>query len=263
MSEGKCGGRVSGKVALVTGAARGLGYAIANLLVRQGCAVFVSDCDGDAVDAAAARMGAVGCFLHDVTLEQHWREISEAIMGEKGRFDILVNNAGIARLPGANDVEEVSVDAWRGVMEVNGLGTLLGCQSAIPAMKRSGGGSIVNLSSVAARMPSPTIAAYGFSKAGVSHLTRSVAQLGAPFGIRCNAVLPGMIATEMVIDLQAYHAGLTGAAGEKARDAFVSAIPMGEYQTAEDVAAGVLYLASDEARFVTGTELLIDGGMSL
>lgn len=256
-------GRVAGKVAFVTGAARGLGYAIAEMLIAEGATVFVSDLDGAGIAAAASRLGAVGEFLHDVAVEAHWRDAIAGILAVSGRLDILVNNAGIARLPGPSDVEHVTPAAWSRVVEVNGLGTLLGCQGAIPAMKSSGGGSIVNLSSVAARMPSPTIAAYGFSKAGVSHLTRSVAQLGAPFGIRCNAVLPGIIATAMISELQAYHLELAGPDAEKAREAFASAIPMAQYQTERDIAAGVLYLASDDARFVTGTELVIDGGMTL
>jgi 3(or 17)beta-hydroxysteroid dehydrogenase len=255
--------RVGGKVALVTGAARGLGRTIAELLVRQGATVFISDRDETAAAEACTAIAARGRFLHDVTDDARWREVVDEIVGQTGRLDILVNNAGIARMAGPSDIETVSPDDWRRVVEINGLGTLLGCQSAIPAMKAGGGGSIVNVSSVAALTPTPTIAAYGFSKAGVSHLTRSMAQLGAPYGIRCNAVLPGMIATAMIRELQDYHADLDGMEAEKARDAFASAIPMGEYQTPWDIAAGVLYLASDEARFVTGAELVIDGGMTL
>jgi 3(or 17)beta-hydroxysteroid dehydrogenase len=256
-------GRVADKIALVTGAARGIGLAAASLLIEEGATVFISDCDGHAVAESATTIGAARWFRHDVSIEAHWAEVMNSILSTCGRIDILVNNAGIARLLGASDVEHVMSDDWNRVVEVNGLGTLLGCQSAIRAMKSTGGGAIVNLSSIVAQMPSPTIAAYGFSKAGISHLTRSVAQLGAPVGIRCNAVLPGIVATAMIDELQAYHQEMAGADAAKARDAFASAIPMGAYQTERDIAAAILFLVSDEARFITGVDLPIDGGMTL
>jgi NAD(P)-dependent dehydrogenase (short-subunit alcohol dehydrogenase family) len=263
MGESGRRGRVAGKAAFVTGAARGLGYAIAEQLIEEGAVVFISDVNGDAVVEAGRLLGCAGSFTHDVSSDVDWRRSISASLEIAGRIDILVNNAGIARAPGPSDVEHVTPEAWSRVVAVNGLGVLLGCQHVLPGMKAASGGSIVNLSSAVVRGPSPTIAAYGFSKAGVSHLTRSVAQLGAPFGIRCNAVLPGMIRTQMFEELQSYHLDLSGADAELARQAFASAIPMGQFQTEHDIAAAVLFLASDEARFVTGGEFVVDGGMTL
>lgn len=128
---------------------------------------------------------------------------------------------------------------------------------------RPTGGAIVNISSIAGIVPSPTIAAYGFSKAGVAHLTRSVAQQGAPHRIRCNSVHPGIVPTAMVEALETYHNQESGPAAEKAREAFKAGIPLGELQTEKDIALGVLFLASDDARLITGAQLVIDGGMTL
>lgn len=255
--------RVAGKVALVTGGARGLGRSIAAALAREGARVYVSDVNAVDLARVATEAGAVAAFEHDVTSVDRWREVTDRIAGDAGRLDILVNNAGIARTPGANTVESVSLDSWRSVVAVNCEGTLLGCQNALRVMKQAGGGSIVNISSIAGLMPTPTIAAYGFSKAGVRHLTVSVAQYGAPFKIRCNSVHPGMIRTAMLQELQRYHGTHTGGLSPSDPDPFLAAIPMGEYQTEEDVALGVLFLASDEARFITGAQLVIDGGMMI
>ncbi len=256
------GGRVAGKVAYVTGAARGIGLAIAQTLVEEGATVFIGDLDLVDVVAASDRIGAADGFSHDVRDAEQWRAYVATILARAGRLDILVNNAGIALGEGATDVENVTPEAWNDVIEINGLGTLLGCQIALDLMRESGG-AIVNLSSIAALTPSPTIAAYGFSKAGVAHLTRSVAQLGAPLRIRCNSVHPGIVRTAMFSDLEAYHSSTAGAATEQARDALLSGLPMGEFQTERDVALGVLYLVSDEARSVTGQQLVIDGGITL
>jgi NAD(P)-dependent dehydrogenase (short-subunit alcohol dehydrogenase family) len=255
-------GRVVGKIAYVTGAARGLGLAIAQTLIEQGATVFIGDRDADGVAQAGALIGAAEAFHHDVVRREEWQRHLAVIIERCGRLDVLVNNAGIAQCSGANDIENVTPEGWNQVVEVNGLGTLLGCQAALAAMHETGG-SIVNLSSIAALTPTPTIAAYGFSKAGVAHLTRSAAEIGAPRRIRCNSVHPGMVRTAMLEQLEAYHLVDAGSGAEKAREAFRSGIPMGEYQPERDIALGVLYLASDEARFVTGSQLVIDGGMTL
>lgn len=255
-------GRVANKVALVTGAARGIGKAIADILLKEGATVFLSDIDAAEGGKTASHIGAAGFMAHDVTRPDQWLHHIATIRESAGALDILINNAAIALAPGTNELEQVTPESWNRVVEVNGLGTLLGCQAALTAM-RGHGGSIVNISSVAAMTPAPTIAAYGFSKAGVAHLTRSVAAAGAPLGIRCNAVFPGIIRTGMVRELEAYHSASATAAGDRAREAIRSAIPMGGYQTGEDVALGVLYLASDEARYVTGAQLVIDGGLTL
>jgi 3(or 17)beta-hydroxysteroid dehydrogenase len=248
---------------MVTGAAQGLGKAIAATLVREGARVYVTDINVALGMEAAKSIGACVCFEHDVVAEEQWRAHIAAILREAGRLDILVNNAGIARLEGPNTLEDIPLATWRRVVSVNCEGTLLGCQHGLRAMKQSGGGSIVNLSSIAGLIPTPTIPAYGFSKAGIHHLTRSVAQHGAPLRIRCNSVHPGMIRTPLLLDLHQHHAQEAGLDERGSVDPFLAAIPMGEYQTEQDIANGVLFLASDEARYITGTQLVIDGGMML
>jgi NAD(P)-dependent dehydrogenase (short-subunit alcohol dehydrogenase family) len=186
-----------------------------------------------------------------------------SVVRESGRLDILVNNAGIARLEGSNAVGDIPLETWRQIIAVNCEGTLLGCQSALRVMKKSGGGSIVNVSSIAGLVPTPTIAAYGFSKAGVRHLTLSVAQAGAPLQIRCNSVHPGMIRTALLLDLHQHHTQSMKGKEIVDVDPFLASIPMGAYQTEEDIANGVLFLSSDEARYITGIQLVIDGGMML
>lgn len=247
--------RLNGKRALVTGAARGLGREIAQTFVREGATVFVSDIDLAAVSLSASEIGAELGLAHDVTREADWKRILEIILADSRPLDILVNNAGLARAADGNELENLSPGTWRQVTEVNGLGTALGCKYALALMKEKGG-VIINLSSIASRIPSPELVAYGFSKAGVVQLTGSTAKAGAPFRIRCNAVHPGMIRTEMLKDIQRHADDPTG-------EAFRTAIPMGDYQTEADIAAGVLFLASDEARFITGAQLLIDGGITL
>lgn len=248
---------------LVTGAAQGLGKAIAATLVREGARVYVTDINAALIAETAGAIGAAGYLEHDVVEEDQWRAHVAALVREAGRLDVLVNNAGIAQLAGPNALKDVPLATWRKIVAVNCEGTLLGCQSALREMKKTGGGSIVNLSSIAGLMPTPTIAAYGFSKAGICHLTLSVAQHGAPFKIRCNSVHPGMIRTPMLLELHHLHAEQMGLDEHAGTDPFLASIPMGEYQTEQDIANGVLFLASDESRFVTGTQLVIDGGMLL
>jgi 3(or 17)beta-hydroxysteroid dehydrogenase len=256
-------GRVEGKVAIVTGGARGIGRAVCAVLAREGAKVVLTDVDAALGERAAREVGAARFLPLDVTDEGQWRGVIEATLGEFSRLDVLVNNAGIVVGPGPNDVENISVEAWNRVLEINGLGVLLGCKHAIAPMRRAGGGSIVNLSSVAALGPSPTVAAYGFSKAGVAHLTKSVARLGAAAKIRCNSVHPGLVRTAMLDELESYQASVVGKSEEVIRAAFLQSAPMGDYQTDEDIAKGVLFLASDDARWITGLELVIDGGMTL
>lgn len=247
--------RLERKRALVTGAARGLGREIAKTFVREGATVFVSDLDGAAISLSASEIGARVGLTHDVTDEAAWQRTLATIVADGGPIDILVNNAGLARAADGNELESFSPAVWRRVTDVNGLGTALGCKHALALMKEKGG-VVINISSIASRIPSPELAAYGFSKAGVLHLTGSTAKTGAPFRIRCNAVLPGMIRTQMLKDIQQHAADPSG-------EAFRAVIPMGEYQTEADIAAGVLFLASDEARFITGAQLVIDGGITL
>jgi 3(or 17)beta-hydroxysteroid dehydrogenase len=256
-------GRVANKIALVTGAAQGLGQAIAATLVREGARVYVTDLDGARAHECSLAIGASGSFKHDVTSEEEWHRVTDSIIENAGTIDILVNNAGVAQLPGSNDVGDVPLATWRKILAVNCEGTLLGCQHALRLMSSRGGGSIVNLSSIAALMPTPTIAAYGFSKAGVRHLTRSVAQRGAASKIRCNNVEPGMIKTLMLQELHKSYLSQIGMKEASGPDPFLASIPMGEYQTPDDIANAVLFLASDEARFITGADLIVDGGMMI
>lgn len=247
-------GRLAGKTAIVTGGARGLGRAIAARFVAEGARVFLTDID-PAVRETAREIGGVDGLIHDVTDESNWQAVIDRVADAGTPLDILVNNAGIARLPDGNELESFAPATWRRIVEVNGLGTALGCKLGFLAM-RDRGGVILNLASIAATEPGPTIVAYGYSKAGVVHLSRSTAQLGAPFGVRCNSIHPGMIRTPMLRDIQ-------DAQGDAGGEVFLSGIPMGAYQTEEDIAAGALFLASDEARFITGTHLVIDGGLTL
>lgn len=247
--------RLAGKRALVTGAARGLGREIAKTFVREGATVFVSDIDMTAIPFSASEIGARGGLAHDVTNDAEWQRTLAAVVADGVPLDILVNNAGLARAADGNELESLNPATWRKVTEVNGLGTALGCKHALALMKGKGG-VIINIASIASHTPSPNIVAYGFSKAGVSHLTGSTAIAGAPFRIRCNAVHPGMIRTQMLKDIQQHAHDPTG-------EGFQALIPLGEYQTEADIAAGVLFLASDEARFITGAQLVIDGGITL
>jgi 3(or 17)beta-hydroxysteroid dehydrogenase len=256
-------GRVEGKVVIVTGGAQGIGRAVSAVLAREGAKVVLTDVNAALGEQTAREVGAARFLPHDVVDEGQWREVVAATLGGFGRLDILVNNAGIVAGAGANDIENVSVEAWRRVLDVNGLGVLLGCKHAVGPMRQGGGGSIVNLSSVAALMPSPMIAAYGFSKAGVAHLTKSVARLGAAAKIRCNSVHPGLVRTPMLDELEAYQASKAGGSADAMRQQFLRGVPMGDYQTDEDIAKGVLFLCSDDARWITGLELVIDGGMTL
>lgn len=254
-ADGQATARVAGKPALVTGAGRGLGREIARSLVSAGAIVFVSDIDGDTASAAATEIGAKAGFAHDVTVEADWQRVLDQVARDGEPIEILVNNAGLARCAEGNELEQLSPETWRKVTEVNCLGTALGCKHALSRMRKKGG-VIINLSSIASRTPTPHMVAYGFSKAGVIHLTNSTAIAGAPHAIRCNAVLPGMIRTDMLKDIQRN-------AGDEDGSAFRTVIPMGEYQAEADIAAGVLFLASDEARYITGAQLVIDGGIAL
>lgn len=249
-------GRVAGKVALVTGGGSGIGEACALLLAQEGARVAVTDLCG--AEAVASRIRAAGGeaieVVHDVTQEPAWDAVMAAVEAAFGRLDIAVNNAGIGR---AADVETVTLAEWRQVMAVNLEGVFLGTQRAIAAMQRSGGGSIVNISSIAGIVAQPMIPAYSASKGGVKLFTKSAAlHCGrSGNGVRVNSVHPGYILTPLLKN------GLAQAPSpEAAHQALVAETPIGWLGQAEDVAYGVLYLASDESRFVTGSELVIDGG---
>lgn len=250
-------GRMKGKVALVTGAASGLGEAIATLLAQEGAVVVIADINAQSgtqvVDAIAAQ-GNRASFVHlDVTDENDWSAAMETVEARHGKLNVLVNNAGVAP-PG--DME-MSFDLWRRVNAINLDGTFLGTRHAIRLMRQSGERcSIVNISSVMAMVAQPTTVAYSASKAGVRGLTKAAAMYCAAekLPIRVNSVHPGTCVTPMV---EAFFKTQP----PEVLQAQVDRHPIGHLGDASDIAYGVLYLASDESKFVLGSELVIDGGL--
>jgi 3(or 17)beta-hydroxysteroid dehydrogenase len=249
--------RVKGKSAIVTGAAGGLGRAIAALLAAEGAAVTVTDVNeaaGREVAAAIKSGGGRAIFIrHDVSSESDWRRVVEKTVAEYGKLDVLVNNAGIMIV---SKIEDMTLEEWRRLMNVNLDGVFLGTKYAVPAMRKSGGGSIINMSSAAGIVGTAhSTAAYSASKGGVRLFTKASAlefsKAGHDYNIRVNSVHPGVIDTAMVAAMRQ-----PGAVG----DEMEHIMPIGGLGKPIDIAYGVLYLASDESRLVTGAELVIDGG---
>lgn len=254
------GGRLAGKRVLVTGAASGLGRRIAERFVEEGARVFLTDLDGDAVAAVAGGIGQPSARL-DVTLEADWAAALAAIGEIFGGLEVLVNNAGIG--PGGT-VEEVSLETWRRCHAVNLDGTFLGCKLALPLMRatteRDGTlGAILNLSSIAGVIAAANMAAYNSAKAAVRHLTKSVALHCARAGgrIRANSLHPAFIDTPILDNFAIPGLDRAGVLAKLGRQ-----IPLGAVGEPDDVAFAAIYLCSDEAKFVTGAELFIDGGIS-
>lgn len=251
-------GRVQGKVALITGAAKGIGREAALLLAREGARVAVTDVDeaeGRKVTEAIAAAGGEALFLkQDVADESQWQAVIAAVVERFGALNILVNNAGVAL---AGSVEETSLEDWRWLMSINLDAVFLGTKHAILAMKETGGGSIVNISSIEGIIGDPNLAAYNASKGGVRIFTKSAALHCARAGykIRVNSVHPGYIWTPMVEGF--LNETEDPAAG---KEGLVALHPIGRLGVAGDIANGILYLASDESSFMTGSELVIDGG---
>jgi len=181
---------------------------------------------------------------------------------EFGGFDVLVNNAGFAGIGGVSP-EDTPLKSWRQTFSVNVDGVFLGCRAAIAVLRKSGGGSIINMSSVVSTRPTPFLIAYGASKAAVAHLSTSIALHGASDKIRCNSVHPGQVQTDMHNNLIADAAAADGAPVAAVEADFTARIPLGEFGQAEDIANAVLFLASDESRYVTGMQMVVDGGMQL
>ncbi len=245
--------RLENKVALVSGGARGIGAAITKILAQEGAKVVIGDVLEDAGQKTAAEINHAGgecVFVRlDVTSEAAWNSAVGEAVSRFGKLDILVNNAGVTS---RGMIEDISVDDWTRVMDVNVKGGFLGTKASIPLMRANGGGSIVNISSGAAIAPQPnTSGAYSASKGAVRIFTKSTAIQYAGENIRCNSVHPGPVETDM---LNLSREDDTELATMKAR------VPLGRFGSAEDIAYGVLYLASDESSFVTGSELVIDGG---
>ena len=246
-------GRLDGKVALISGGARGQGAVEARMFVREGAAVVcgdVLDDEGKKLEAELRDGGFKATYVHlDVTREADWRNAVTTTVQAYGKLTVLVNNAGIlfrAR------IEETTEENWDRIMAVNVKGVFLGTKAAIPAMRQAGGGSIINISSVAGLVGSPqNTAAYSATKGAVRIFTKSTAIQHAKDKIRCNSVHPGPIATDMIKDTLA---------NKELLEQRMRRLPMGRVGTPEEVAYGVLYLASDESSYVTGSELVIDGG---
>lgn len=262
MSNGN--GRVRGKVAIVTGGASGLGAAIAAMLVREGAQVVITDIQEA---AGRARAAEIGCdFLpQDVAEEARWPAVVEAVRTKFGGLHILVNNAGFEGPLDAVNPEDTRLSDWQRVHRINVEGVFLGCRAAIPVMRESGGGSIINLSSIAALVATPFITAYGASKAAVRQFTMSVAMHCAQTRsrVRCNSVHPGQIRTPMLEKLFRDTAARNGITPAEAEAAFVGRVPLGEFGEPDDIAYAVLYLASDESKHVTGAQIVVDGGMDI
>jgi NAD(P)-dependent dehydrogenase (short-subunit alcohol dehydrogenase family) len=258
-------GQVAGKVALVTGGASGIGQAVAELLAEEGASVVISDIDelrGPEVVTGISKAGHEAIFLQqDVTSEPRWAEIVSDIEKRFGRLDILVSNAGIGiAVP---SIVEMSLADWRRQTAINLDGVFLSVKYGLPLMRKSGGGSVIMMSSLAGLRGSASLAGYCATKGGVRLFAKAIAMECASFGdgIRVNSVHPG------IIDTPIWGKIPTGATGQ-GRNAPIDpeerarlATPLGYAGQARDIAAGVLYLASDASRYVTGTELVIDGGM--
>jgi len=246
--------RLAGKVALITGGALGQGAAEARLFAKEGCRVVVADVleeEGTAVADAITSTGGDAKFVKlDVAQESQWRDAIDTTVQRFGKLDVLVNNAGIWR---TTTVEHTTVDEWDEVMTVNARGVFLGTKHAIPVMREAGGGSIVNISSTTGLIGGEQGGVYGASKGAIRALTKFTAVQHAKDGIRANSVHPGSVDTQMI----AANIGTP-----EGRATSISRIPLGRIGTVDDVAYGVLFLASDESSFITGAELVIDGGMT-
>ena len=250
------GRRLAGKCCFITGAASGLGKAMALAFATEGAEVAVADRNEEAGRAVAAMLGSGFYVALDVTDETQWSVALGAAVRAMGRLDVLVNNAGVVA---SRSIEDTTLEEWRFVNSVNVEGTFLGCKHGIPHLRAAGGGAIINISSVAGITAAPMMAAYSASKGAVRALTKTVAIELARKGdqIRCNSIHPVFFQTPMLDDIVA-----TTRNPDKFRAGLQGNVPLGRFGQPEEVAAMALYLASDEARFVTGAEFVIDGGMT-
>jgi 3(or 17)beta-hydroxysteroid dehydrogenase len=241
--------RVEGKVCIITGAASGIGREDALLLAREGAKVVLTDLNEEAGRQVAAQIGANALFIHhDIASESDWQNVVKTTVEHFGRLDVLVNNAAILAL---GSIEDTTLELWQKVQKINGDGYFLGCKYAIQAMKETGGGSIINMSSVAALGAMPMFCAYSASKGAVAAMTRSIAlhckQQG--YRIRCNSVHPDGVNTPMTQAL---------AGGQVIPQEALDQDPMNRMAAPRDIANVVLFLATDESRFVNGAEIRVD-----
>ncbi len=261
-------GRVEGKIAIVTGGGTGIGRATARRLAEEGALITITDVNTQAGQSVADELGGKAAFVqHDVREEADWQRLMAAVADHHGRPDILINNAGILATTPYQFLDQTDMEQWRAVQAVNVEGVFLGCKYGVAAMSvggrkkgGAGGGSIVNLSSIAGLIGTPGAVAYGASKGAVRQMSKSVAIDCARkgLGIRCNSVHPGTIRTDMGDEVMR----MGGGDPDKALAASIRRIPMGEPAQAVDVANCILFLALDEARHVTGAELVVDGGIT-
>jgi 3alpha(or 20beta)-hydroxysteroid dehydrogenase len=244
--------RLDGKVALVTGAGRGIGAAIARRFAEEGAHLVLTDADETAVREVAADIGdRADAHAHDVTNEAAWDAVAGRALESHGRVDVLVNNAGVFL---AAALAETTLEDFRRLQEVNQVGVFLGMRTIAPAMVARGSGSIINMSSVAGLIGSPLLTAYAASKWAVRGMTKSVAKELAASGVRVNSLHPGQIDTDM-------HARQRERTPELI-DRLVAQIPMRRIGNPQEVAHAAVFLATDESQFVTGSEIVIDGGVS-
>ena len=248
------GNRIEGKIAIVTGGASGIGEATTRLFVSEGAKVVIADIDdekGNALEAELNHDGEVARYRQfDVTQESRWIEVVGEVMDTWGRLDVVVNNAGMSGV-GRARVEETTVENWDTVFAVNSTAIMLGTKTAIPAMRKNGGGSVVNVSSIFGIVGSPAGAAYHASKGAARTFSKAAAIQYAPDNIRVNSVHPGFTDTPMTLDIHSQ---------KEIRDAREKMTPLGRLGLPDDIAYGILYLACDESSWVTGVELVIDGG---
>lgn len=252
--------RLEGKIAIITGAASGIGLATARLFVKNGARIIITDRDKqEGVKACQEFDGAAEFFEQDVTNPDSWARLFQFSAEKFGPANILVNNAGILGGDGEQNLATTDLDQWRAVQSVNVEAVFMACKTAIEEMKE-GGGSIVNLSSVASRRATPNLIAYGASKAAVAHLTKSVAAhcRRLQYPIRCNSIHPNPIKTAMGDQLMTQ----IGGNAERGWELYEKAQMQGRAGEPEDVANAVLFLASDEAKHINGAELPVDDGMS-
>ena len=243
-------GKLDGRVALITGGARGQGAAEAALFAAEGATVFLTDVLDEEGEKTAAVCG--GVYLHhDVTSESRWEDVVQAILKDHGRLDILVNNAGIFKL---GSVVTTTLEDYRQVIEINQVGVFLGMRAVAKPMIERGSGAIVNISSIAGMQGSPGAIAYGASKWAVRGMTKSAATELGRHGIRVNSIHPGIIETPMLHQIPAFESGNA--------DRWLRRIPAGRVADAHEVAKLALFLASDESSYSSGAEFIIDGGMT-
>lgn len=243
-------GRLAGKVALISGGARGQGAAHAELFAEEGASVILGDildAEGEATAAALVERGFAATYVHlDVTKDADWRAAVAHAEERHGKLDVLVNNAGILGMPG---ILEETEEHWNQVIAVNQTGVFLGMRAAIPALQRAGGGSIVNTSSIWGLVGAEEYIAYQATKGAVALMSKSAALTYVGDGIRVNTVCPGLVLTPMSAE-----------EGPEVEAAVAAATPMKRGAQPREISQGLLYLASDESSYVTGTDLVIDGG---